>query len=167
MIWIKIYSLFRLTWNSIGLEALNNTISWPWKTKIFFIYLLLPLVSMSRSLFSWLVTISLFSFSDFLYFDVKTKNFVSLVSHRKILNSECCLKMQNLVINRQFFDIYNFEFWKIFSIFTHKKIRQTLFTFQLNSAWLLLFWRIIFDRKIQKLNFVSSLIPMVNWMQKR
>ena len=99
--------------------------------------------SMSRSLFSWLVTISLFSFSDFLYFDVKTKNFVSLVSHRKILNSECCLKMQNLVINRQFFDIYDFWILKnLLNIYT-KKIRQTLFTFQLNSAWLPLFWRII------------------------
>ena len=149
MIWIKIYSLFRLTWNSIGLEALNNTISWPWKTKIFFIYLLLPLVSMSRSLFSWLVTISLFSFSDFLYFDVKTKNFVSLVSHRKILNSECCLKMQNLVINRQFFDIYDFCILKnLLNIYT-KKIRQTLFTVQQNSAWLPLFWRIILTEKFK------------------
>lgn len=82
---------------------------------------------MSRSLFSWLVTISLFSFSDFLYFDVKTKNFVSLVSHRKILNSECCLKMQNLVINRQFFDIYDFCILKnLLNIYTKKSVKLCL-----------------------------------------
>ena len=148
MIWIKIYSLFRLTWNSIGLEALNNTISWPWKTKIFFIYLLLPLVSMSRSLFSWLVTISLFSFSDFLYFDVKTKNFVSLVSHRKILNSECCLKMQNLVINRQFFDIYDFCILKnLLNIYTKKSVKLCLQSSK--TVHVSLYWRIILTEKFK------------------
>ena len=125
IIWIKIYSYLKF----------NSIVKRPWTTQFLGLekqrFSLFTFCcrwfSMSRSLFSWLVTISLFSFSWLLVFWRKNRNLVSLVSHRKILNSECCLKMQNLVINRQFFDIYDFCILKnLLNIYTKKSVKLCL-----------------------------------------